>query len=121
MVTRVVATVAATYYGTYVFTMVATLIGAKRGTIPQAGPQYFNLGRWLVPLAWIGIGWPAIVILYLAFPPVHHRVRAYTVYFLILCILLCFLYPRPRIPSGVVGPPPARPPVGGSVGGCGGR
>ncbi len=105
IVTRVVAIVAVTYYGTYVFTMVATLIGAKRGTIPQAGPQYFNLGRWLVPLAWIGIGWSAIVMLYMTVPAVNHVAGEYTVYFEILGVAWFFLYLRSRIRSGEAGPP----------------
>lgn len=112
IITRVVAIVAVTYYGTYVFTMVATLIGAKRGTIPDAGPQYFNLGRWLRPLAWVGIAWSAIVMLYMTVPAVNHVAGEYTVYFEILGVLWFFGYLRRRIRSGEAGPPLAALPSG---------
>ncbi len=105
IITRVVAIVSVTYYGTYVFTMAATLIGARRGTIPEAGPQYFGLGRWLRPLAWIGIAWSAIVMLYMTVPAVNHVAGEYTVYFEILGVLWFFLYLRRRIRSGEAGPP----------------
>src|SRR5258708_35756523 len=97
--------------------MVGTLIGARRGTIPEAGPQYFSLGRWLKPLAWIGIAWSAVVMLYMTVPAVNHVAGEYTVYFEILGVLWFFGYLRSRIRSGEAGPPPpARPPRGGAGG-----
>src|SRR5258708_11396556 len=92
--------------------MVGTLIGARRGTIPEAGPQYFSLGRWLKPLAWIGIAWSAVVMLYMTVPAVNHVAGEYTVYFEILGVAWFFLYLRSRIRSGEAGPPLVALPAG---------
>jgi len=66
----------------------------------------------LVPLAWIGIGWSAIVMLYMTVPAVNHVAGEYTVYFEILGVLWYFLYLRRRIRSGEAGPPLAALPAG---------
>ncbi len=105
LINRVVAIVAVTYYGTYVFTMVATLIGARRGTIPDAPAGYFNLGRWLKPMAWIGIGWSIVVLAYMTLPVVNHVAGEYTIYFEILGVVWFFAYLRKRLKTGAAGPP----------------
>lgn len=105
LINRVVAIVAVTYYGTYIFTMVATLIGAKRGTIPQADPKYFSLGRWLKPVAWIGIVWSLVVMAYMTLPVVNHVAGEYTIYFEIVGVAWFFLYLRKRLRAGQAGPP----------------
>ena len=105
IIDRVVAIVAVTYYGTYVFTMVATLIGARKGTIPDADARYFNLGRWLQPLAWVGIGWSIIVMCYMTIPAVNNVAGEYTIYFEIIGVLWFFLYLRRRLRNGEAGPP----------------
>jgi amino acid transporter len=105
IITRVVAIVSVTYYGTYLFTMVATLIGARRGTIPDADPKYFSLGRWLVPLAWVGIGWSIVVMAYMTLPVVNRVAGEYTIYFEVLGVAWFFLYLRRRLKTGEAGPP----------------
>jgi amino acid transporter len=105
IIDRVVAIVSVTYYGTYVFTMVATLIGVRKGSIPEADARYFNLGRWLQPLAWVGIGWAIVVMCYMTIPAVNHVAGEYTVYFEIIGVLWFFLYLRKRLRSGEAGPP----------------
>ena len=105
LIDRVVAIVAVTYYGTYIFTMAATLIGDRRGTIPDAPARYFNLGRWLRPLAWIGIVWSVVVILYMTVPKVNNIAGEYTIYFEALGVIWFFVYLRKRLLTGQAGPP----------------
>lgn len=111
IINRVVAIVAVLFYGTYLLTMVATLIGSKTGNIPDAPPQYFNLGRWLRPLAGIGILWSVIVIGYMTLPKVNHLAGEYTVYSEIVGALWFFFYLRKKLRTGEAGPP-----LGGRVG-----
>jgi hypothetical protein len=85
--------------------MVATLIGARRGTIPDADPKYFSLGRWLVPLAWVGIGWSIVVMAYMTLPVVNRVAGEYTIYFEVLGVAWFFLYLRRRLKTGEAGPP----------------
>jgi amino acid transporter len=105
LIARVVAIVAVTYYGTYVFTLVATLIGSHRGTIPDAPARYFNLGRWLKPLAYIGIAWSIVIILYMTVPQVNNVAGEYTLYFEIAGVIWFFAYLRRRLKEGKAGPP----------------
>ena len=105
IIARVVAIVAVCYYGTYIFTMTATLIGDSRGTIPEAPPQYFNLGRWLRPLAIIGIIWSVVIILYMTVPKVNNVAGEYSIYFFLLGVVWYFLYLRRRLLDGRSGPP----------------
>lgn len=105
IINRVVAIVPVTFYSTYLLTMVAALIGSKRGTIPDAPPQYFNLGRWLRPFAWVGIVWSLIVIAYMTLPKTNHIAGEYAVYFEIVGVLWFFLYLRNKFRTGGAGPP----------------
>jgi hypothetical protein len=84
---------------------VATLIGARKGTIPEADARYFNLGRWLQPLAWVGIGWSIIVMCYMTIPAVNNVAGEYTIYFEVVGAAWFFLYLRRRLRSGEAGPP----------------
>jgi len=105
IINRVVAIVSVMFYLTYLLTMIATLIGSKRASIPDAPPQYFTLGRWLRPLAWVGILWSVTVIAYMTLPKVNHIAGEYTVYFEIVEALWFLLYLRKKLRSGEAGPP----------------
>ena len=49
-VTNVLSVLNVSLYLTYGSTCIAVLIGHWRGTIPEAAPGYFSLGRWLFPV-----------------------------------------------------------------------
>ena len=58
-----------------------------------------------MPLAWVGMAWSAVVMLYMTVPAVNHVAGEYTVYFEILGVAWFFLYLRRRLRSGEAGPP----------------
>src|SRR5205814_9987577 len=57
MVTRIVSIVAVTYYGTYSLPTIAALIADRRGNLPPARAGALDLGRWLFPVALVGLAW----------------------------------------------------------------
>jgi len=107
IVKRVVAIVAVTYYGTYLLTMAGVLIGKRRGTIPSAPARYFDLGRWLEPLAVIGIGWSLVIIAFMTLPEANHIAGEYTVYFELAGALWFLVHLRKKLRRGEAGPPVA--------------
>ena len=52
---RVVSITAVCYYATYALTTVAALWAQTRGRLPETYPGGFGLGRWLKPLATVGV------------------------------------------------------------------
>lgn len=105
LVAKVLSLTAVAYYTTYLLTMVATVYGQRRGTIPTAPSGYFNLGRWLVPLAGVGIVWSLVVIAYGTLPEDNRVAAEYFGYALLIGILYWALYLRRKITRGEAGPP----------------
>jgi len=105
LIKRVVAIVAVTFYGTYLLTMIAVLIGMRRGTIPEAPARYFNLGRWLRPLAVVSIGWSLVVIAFMTLPESNHIAGIYALYFEIAGALWFGFHLRKKLRNGEAGPP----------------
>jgi amino acid transporter len=115
LVAKVLSLTAVAYYTTYLLTMAATIYGKRRDTIPNAPRGYFNLGRWLLPLAGLGIVWSLVVIAYGTLPEGNRVAAEYFGYALLIGILYWALYLRRKIASGEAGPPrqttQALPPV----------
>lgn len=78
---KVTAIVAVVCMLTYASTMIAVLIANRRRSIPSAAPHHFDLGRWLIPLAVVGLVWSVVVILFMTLPVVNHTAGEYTLYF----------------------------------------
>ena len=74
---RIVAMAAAAYYFTYGATMIAVLVGHAKGKIPNARPDHFGLGKWLVPVTVAALLWCIAVIAAYMLPAVDHYVAAY--------------------------------------------
>jgi len=105
VIAAVAAIVAVTYYGTYLLTCIAAILGDRRGSIPAAPAGYFGLGRWLRPLAVVGIAWSLLVIADMTLPPVNNIAGEYTVVAEVLGVAWYALYLRRRLRSGEAGPP----------------
>ena len=80
-VSNVLAVVNVALYLTYGSTCVAVLIANKRGTIPDAPPGYFSLGKALVPLAVTCVIFSIAVIVFMIGPASSHVVLWYALGF----------------------------------------
>jgi amino acid transporter len=100
---RVVSITAVCYYGTYALTSLAALWAHSRRRLPETYEGGFSLGRWLVPLATVGIVFAIIIVIDQTVPSVNHITAEYTGGALILGTLWWLLYLRPRLNSGEVG------------------
>lgn len=74
---RITAMAVIAYYLTYGATMIAVMVGHRRKAIPDARPGHFGLGRWLIPVASIGLLWCAIVIVAYLAPAANHYIIGY--------------------------------------------
>jgi amino acid transporter len=74
---RIVAMAAVAYYFTYGSTIIGVLWGHARKQIPDAPPDHFGLGRWLVPVASVALVWCVAVILAYMLPTANHYVAKY--------------------------------------------
>ena len=101
---KVTAIVAVVCMITYATSMVAVLFANRRGDIPEAGEGRFDLGRWLVPMAVVGLAWSIVVILFMTVPAVNHAAGEYTVYFELAGVAWYFAALRRRLRRGDAGP-----------------
>jgi amino acid transporter len=104
-VNKVLSLTAVAYYATYLLTMIATLIGRKKRTIPDAPKGYFNLGKWLVPLAVVGLAWAAVIIVNGTVPSANHVAAEYFFFALVIGVIWWAVYLRGKINRGEAGPP----------------
>jgi amino acid transporter len=74
---RIVAMAAVAYYFTYGATIIGVLWGHAKKRIPDAPPDHFGLGRYLVPVSVIAVLWCVAVILAYMLPKVNHYVAGY--------------------------------------------
>jgi amino acid transporter len=74
---RIIAMASVAYYFTYGATIIAVIVGERKGSIPEAGPGLFSLGKSLIPVALIGLAWCVAVILAYMLPKVNHYVAGY--------------------------------------------
>lgn len=101
---QVLGIVSVVLYITYGMTLVSALIGSRRGTIPTAPAGYYDIGKKLVPLCLIGIGWSVIVVLCMTLPSGSHVVAKMTVYFELAAVLWYFVSLRAKLKNGTAGP-----------------
>ena len=101
---KVTAIVAIVCMITYATSMVAVLISNRRGGIPAAEAGRFDLGRWLIPLTLIGLGWSIVVVLFMTLPDINHTAGEYTVYFELAGVIWYFAALRRRLQRGTAGP-----------------
>ena len=104
-VTKVLSLVAVAYYATYILTMSAALIGQRRGNIPETASHYFDLHKWLRPMAWIGIIWSLVVVAYGTLPVVNRVAAEYFAFALIIGVAWWAFVLRGRLARGEAGVP----------------
>lgn len=100
---RVVSITAVCYYATYALTTIAALWAQSRGRLPETYPGGFGLGRWLKPLAAVGVVFAVIIVIDETVPTANHITAEYTGGALFLGLLWWLLYLRPRLSAGKVG------------------
>jgi len=103
-VTNVLSVLNVSLYLTYGSTCIAVLIGHWRGTIPEAGPGYFSLGRWLFPVTATCVAFSIAVIVFMVGPSSSHIVLLYTIAFEALGAIWYLVAVRGRLRRGEAGP-----------------
>lgn len=101
---NVVSIVNVCYYSTYVLTLGAALFASRRGTIPEGLPGGFSLGRWLRPVAILGVLFSLLVIADMVIPDSGHVAAIYFVCAEAVGVLWLVLVLRRRIKAGTAGP-----------------
>jgi amino acid transporter len=104
IVLRIVSIVNVTYYLTYILTTLAALWADRKGTLPPARPGYFDLGKWLFPVAGVGLAWAVLIIIYLTTPTVNQTAGKYTGYAVAVGVIWYLVYLGWRIRAGKAGP-----------------
>jgi amino acid transporter len=105
LVAKIFAIVGLGYYLTYLLTMVAALVAKRLGRIPEAPPGVFDLGRWLVPIAVVGVLWTLVVIVVLTVPSVNNTTAYYTAGAVAIGAVWWLVALRGRLNAGTAGPP----------------
>jgi amino acid transporter len=107
IVTRIVSIVSVCYYITYALMMAGAIYGDRTGRIPKMGEDrgYIDLGRWLLPVAIIGIAFSVFIMLYLAVPAVNRVAGEYTLYAMGVGALWWVAYLAWQIRKKAAGPP----------------
>jgi amino acid transporter len=103
-VSNVLAVVNVALYLTYGSTCVAVLLALRRGSIPDAPPGYFSLGRWLVPVTVTCIVFSLAVIVFMIGPASSHTVLIYAVCFEVAGAIWYVAAVRGRLNRGEAGP-----------------
>jgi hypothetical protein len=104
---NIFAITAVMYYGTYLLTMIVAWLAKQRGTLGDAPPGHFDLGKALNPLTAIGVIWCLIVIAYMTIPSINHIAAEYAGAAIALGVLQWVFMLRSRITRGDAGPPRA--------------
>jgi amino acid transporter len=103
-VSNVLAVVNVALYMTYGSTCLAVIIAHRRGSIPQAPPGYFGLGRWLLPVAVTCLVFSVAVIVFMIGPASSHVVLLYAVCFEAAGAVWFVVAVRGRLRRGEAGP-----------------
>lgn len=103
-VANVLAVVNVALYLTYGSTCVAVLVATRRGTIPDAPPGYFSLGKALVPLAATCVVFSVAVIVFMIGPASSHVVLWYALGFEAAGAVWYLAAVRSRLARGTAGP-----------------
>lgn len=102
IISRIASFSSVMLYVTYGATVLGALIGSYRGTIPEGEPGYFDLGRWVRPVAYVFLVWAVVVIVAVVAPgPV---VGLYVAGFEVVGLLWYLAALRSRLRRGTAGP-----------------
>jgi amino acid transporter len=74
---RIVSMASVAFYFTYAATLIAVMVGERNGSIPDASAGHFSLGKWLIPVALLGLTWCVATILAYTLPKVNRYVAGY--------------------------------------------
>jgi amino acid transporter len=113
---RIISMAAVAYYFTYGSTILGVLWGHFKQRIPDAPADHFGLGRWLVPVSALGVGWCVAVIVAYLLPSVNHYVAGYFAVALGIGALFT-IYAWWALRTGHAAVPPTHPPALASVSG----
>lgn len=105
IVTAIYSMVGLTYYLTYFLTLVGALIAYRNGRIPSAPAGTFDLGKWMVPVAVVGILWTLCVIVTFTVPEESQPGAIVTGVSLALGAVWWLFRLRGDLTSGRAGPP----------------
>jgi amino acid transporter len=103
-VTNVLSVLNVSLYLTYGSTCAAVLIAYFRGSIPDAAPGYFSLGRWLFPVTATCVAFSITVIVFMIGPSSSHVVLLYTICFEVIGAIWYLAAVRGRLRRGEAGP-----------------
>ena len=103
---KVTAITSVVCYVTYSSTMVAVMIAKRRGSIPDAGPGRFDMGRWLVPVAAVTLVWCVGICLFMTVPEANRTAGVMTLVFELVGGVWYLLRLRGKIVRGEAGPAP---------------
>lgn len=85
---RITAMAVVAYYLTYGTTVIGVIAGHLKGRIPEPGPGYFGLGRFLLPVCGVALLWCVGVCAAYLIPKENHYIIGYFGAALGLCALL---------------------------------
>lgn len=105
IVTAIFSMVGLTYYLTYFLTLVGALMAYRNGRIPDAPAGLFDLGRWFVPVAVVGVLWTLCVIATFTIPDESHPGAIVTGVALVLGAAWWLFRLRGDMAAGRAGPP----------------
>ena len=101
---QVLGIVSVVLYITYGSVLVAAVLGTKNNKIPSAPSEYYDMGKKLVPLSYVGIVWAIIVVLCMTLPAGSHVVAKMAIYFELAAAVWYFAVLRGRLKNGTAGP-----------------
>jgi amino acid transporter len=77
IVNRIIAAVSVVFAFIYILVMCGVLYAHRKGRIPEAGPGYFSMGKWLVPGTIVALCYAIVVALMMTLPVVNHVAGEY--------------------------------------------
>jgi amino acid transporter len=109
IVNRIIAAVSVVFAFIYILVMSGVLYAHRHGRIPEAGPGYFSMGRWLVPGTIVALCYAIGVALMMTLPAVNHVAGEYFLVVEAVGLVWFLAVLARRLNRGEAGPGLARP------------
>lgn len=101
---RILAGVTVAGYGIYAFVLIGVLVSHRMGRLPAGDDGYFDMGKWLIPGAWVALAWCILVMAMMTLPAVNHIAGEYFLYIEGVGVLWFVLVLMRRLRRGEAGP-----------------
>jgi hypothetical protein len=88
----------------YAFVMIGVLIAHSKGRIPAGEPGYFDLGKWLVPVAVAALVYDVVIALMMTIPKVNNIAGEYWLILEAVGMLWFIVALARRVSRGQAGP-----------------